>query len=92
MPAQTSAPEPAPGPSPSELAANATPWANLPDAAKIERVRLVAARHDRALAELRYFVGELLRHQHDAHGAMVAPLRIQGAIEGGQPDPAKAWL
>lgn len=83
--AQTSAPL-------SDAADGATPWVALDGPDKLERLRLVVRNQDRELAELRYLVGELLRHQHGADGAMVVPLHIVRRRDDRQPDPAKAWL
>lgn len=76
----------------SVAADSATPWIALDGPDKLERLRLVARNQDRELAHLRHLVGELLRHQHGADGAMVVPLRIVNQRDDRQPDPAKAWL
>lgn len=96
---QTSAAVPgAPGPTdphydPVKVAEGPDPWIALNSEEQIERLRVVVQRQDKQLAELRYCVGELLRHQHGADGAMVVPLRIGNERrDDRQPDPAKAWL
>lgn len=85
--AQTSAPPPA------DVAAGPTPWSALDALDQVARLRLVVRNQDKELAQLRHLVGELLRHQHGADGAMVVPLRIVNERrDDRQPDPAKAWL
>lgn len=82
-----------PAADPGAAASGATPWVSLPEPSKLERLRLIVRNQDRELAELRHLVGELLRHQHGADGAMVVPLHITHERRNDrQPDPAKAWL
>jgi len=76
---------------PKQVAAGPDPWESLGAETKIERLRMIVRQQDKYIAELREFVGELLRHQHGADGRMVVPMGFSSKREK-EPDPAKAWL